>query len=306
MRPRVIVLGAFVLASSLGACADTFTPTPDGASLDGPPVDGSLYFDSAAEPFDLPDGFVIPDNPPPSSSNGRACRINNRDDCGPGAVCTAARIRRVGASTWRYASPGRCVDSTTTIIVPRCDLNGWVAAQRIGLTCMGFPGEASGVDGPAQITVRDCLRLREEALLQAGPGEEVSQCWFSDQTTATTPAYPIGGCASSEVPFLFGCGLGCDNCRAERSEVCMFVSPSYRTGVCLPRTNPLTQTALVCKTENPRLACPRGQACLLPVRNGRDGIPDRQRTGICDDPAHCRMIAGRHREGYLCDETLVQ
>lgn len=306
MRPHVIVLAAFVLASSLGACADTFTPPPDGAPLDGPPIDGSLYFDSAAEPFDLPDGYVIPDHPPPSSGNGRACRINSLEDCGPGAACTAARIRRVGASTWRYASPGRCVDAERSPFVSRCDLDGRVGFQRAGLTCMGFLGERGEEIGTALLTVRDCLRLREEALLQAGPGEEVSQCWFSDQTIATTPGYPIGGCADMMLPFALGCGLGCDRCDTGFSEICMFVSPSYRAGVCLPRTNRLSQTSLVCKAENPRLTCPRGQACILPIRNGRDGIPDRQRTGICAPLDQCRRTAGWHREGYLCDETLVQ
>lgn len=306
MRIVVHTLAALWVLSSLAACASTVAPSADAAPSDVPSLDGSPYFDSAAEPFDLPDGYVIPDHPPPSPANGRACRVNNPEDCGPGAACHAARIRTIGQTEWRYASPGRCIDSESSPFVRRCNLDGSVGFQRAGMTCMGFPGEPSNLIGTALLTVRDCLRLREEALLQARAGEEVAQCWFSDQTIATTPAYPIGGCATRVLPYLYGCGLGCDNCDTGFSEICMFVSPTYRTGVCLPRTNRLTQTSLVCKAENPRLTCPRGQACLLPIRNDRDGIPDRQRTGVCAVLDQCRMVAGRHRDAYLCDETLVQ
>ena len=269
-------------------------------------LDGRLYFDSASEPFEIPDGYVVPDRLAPAASNGRACRIGMQGECGPGAGCTAARIRTVGQTTWRYATPGRCVDTEFEFNVPNCNLDGRIGYQRVGMTCMGFPGETSVGRETALLTIRDCLRLREEALLQARPGEEVSQCWFSDQTIATTPAYPVGGCVSGDPMLSWGCGLGCDNCERELLSFCMFVSPTFGAGVCLPRTNPLTQTSVICKAQNPRMACPRGEACLFPVRGDRDGIPDRERTGICAPLMTCTATAGRLPRGYICDQTLVQ
>jgi hypothetical protein len=139
--------------------------------------------------------------------------------------------------------------------------------------------------------------------LQARPGEEVSQCWFTDETFASSHAHPIGGCAA--VPIMAGCGVGCLNCNPLAGEICMFVSQTFPTGVCLPGTNRLTALSMVCKAQNPRIACPRGQACILPIRGDRDGTPDRERSGICAPVERCTYVAGRLPEGYLRDQTLV-
>jgi hypothetical protein len=161
----------------------------------------------------------------------------------------------------------------------------------------------------ALLSPRDCLRLREEALQQAGPDEEVTQCWHSDETIATSPAFPLGACV---LPFrnpMTFCELGCNQCSRHGQSVCLFASPSYRTGLCIhipPLMSQSDSSFLACRGQNPRLPCPRGEACLSPLRNDRDGIPDRERTGVCMSPERCRSIAAQLPNGYRCDETLVE
>jgi len=307
MRTAAMLLVALCLAAMTAACAGTITPNGDAsAPLDRASVDGGLYFDSASEPFEVPDGFVIPDRLPVAPNNGRACTLNRIDECGPGAACAAARIRTATDPRGRYASPGRCVDSLGAPFLTPCDLTGEVRYQLPGMACLGFPGDPFNSTITTLLTIRDCLRLREEALLQARPGEEVTQCWFSDQTVATTPAFPVAGCRGLDRDKLMGCGLTCEGCDAATNEICMFVSATFRNGVCLPRTNRLTQTSMVCKAQNPRIACPRGQGCIFPLRGDRDGIPDRERRGICAPLAECTRIVGWLPRGYICDQTLVQ
>jgi hypothetical protein len=273
-----------------------------------PLLDGSPYFDSAAEPFDLPDGYVIPDHPPPSPANGRACRVNNPEDCGPGAACHAARIRTIGQTAWRYASPGRCIDSESSPFVRRCNLDGSVGFQRAGLTCMGFPGEPSNLIGTALLTdprlSYGCARRPSSRRVA---GEEVAQCWFSDQTIATTPAYPIGGCATRVLPYLYGCGLGCDNCDTGFSEICMFVSPTYRTGVCLPRVpTGSRRPRSSARRRTPGSPAPAGKPACCPSATTATASPTGSAPASAPSSTSAAWSQGRHRDAYLCDETLVQ
>jgi hypothetical protein len=256
-------------------------------------------FESALEPFDIPDGFVVPQTPT-APTNGQACTLGRFDECGPRSACAAARIRRRGTRNDRFATPGRCVDSVNPSpfhCVPRQATTSRFSFTKV---CMGFFDDQ--LYRGFYLSPRDCLRLREEALQQAGPDEEVTQCWHSDETIATSPAFPVGVCVlPSQNPTTF-CELGCNHCSL-RHRNCLFMSESYGVGICVGATNgPL----LACRGQNPRLPCPRGEACLSPLRNDRDGIPDRERTGVCMSPERCRSIAAQLPDGYRCDETLVE
>jgi len=305
--PRLATIFSMLPMVATGACASTVTPFHDAAPPDDGPFEAGIYFDSSLEAFDVPDGYVVPDILPRAPSNGRACHLGNDTECGPNAACVSARIRRRGERSWRRAMPGRCVDSPT-LTVRRCYLDGTVGYHPPGMVCMGFLGEHAERDETALLTPLDCLRLREEALPQARPDEEVASCWFSDQTLATSPVYPGPGCPTTLEEWRMGnCALGCD-CSPLSSfqRHCMFASATHRYGVCLYPTNPLLLLYMPCKATHPRIPCRRGEACLSPLRNDRDGIPDQERYGVCLETSRCRNIATSFRGYYLCDATLVE
>lgn len=280
-----------VLLAALSACG-TETVSQDAGSA---PLPRDVV-DVTGAPSDV----FPPDLSPTCVSNGRACNYA-MGSCGECGLCDGLSARLSDGGV-RYP-PGNCTDAFDDIA---CHLNGEAIGFQAGRVCSGFQGDVA--NRPRVLLAADCLRLRGIALALARSGDEVEHCWYSDMTEAVSGVPSRRPLCPAQLGFVGSyrrlCGVGCAACPS--GEVCMFSSEVYPTGVCVPRTSLARAVSMPCKAEAPRTACPRGTACFLPVRNDANGIPDRQRWGVCMAPNECNILANGMRDAYLCDMTLVQ
>lgn len=154
-----------------------------------------------------------------------------------------------------------------------------------------------------------CVAL--DRIAQAGlrPGEQPSgRCQWGDGTIARTGVSAPARCL--EAP-LRTCGTGCAPCPADRPN-CIWRSEVYPTGICLPIGYGLSAVGVFeapdvaryrCRVS-PQQVCPRGESCLLPVRNDVD-MPDINRWGKCFPTPVCTEFATLFRDGYRCDTALT-
>ena len=92
----------------------------------------------------------------------------------------------------------------------------------------------------------------------------------------------------------------------------MFRSEAYSTGICMSynfgggtagRIEGPDVPGYRCRIS-PEQVCPRGLACLIPVRNDVD-MPDAQRWGRCYPPDVCQRFAASFADGYRCVSSLT-
>jgi len=172
-------------------------------------------------------------------------------------------------------------------------------------------GPAPGPDRLSGVCIDAALCVALERIAQASlrPGEQPSgRCQWGDGTIARTGVSAPARCL--EAP-LRTCGTGCAPCPADRPN-CIWRSEVYPTGICLPIGYGASAVGVFeapdiaryrCRVS-PQQVCPRGESCLLPVRNDVD-MPDINRWGKCFPTPVCTEFATLFRDGYRCDTALT-
>ena len=174
--------------------------------------------------------------------------------------------------------------------------------------CYGRPPTPTGSAEGRCHDIPICLELDRLARAAVRPGEKADRCQWGDGTFAHTGQTAAARCVDGP---LRTCGTGCSPCPSDRT-VCMFRSEVYPTGICMPAGSGIGEVGHVegpgiagyrCRIS-PEQVCPRGLACLIPVRNDVD-IPDVQRWGRCYPPDVCQRFAASFADGYRCVTSLA-
>lgn len=161
----------------------------------------------------------------------------------------------------------------------------------------GFPSSSGECYG-----AETCLEVLRREVSFPAASRLRDRCWYSDRTVATSGRPGPAECVDQ--PFR-SCGSGCESCPDGYD--CVWRSERSPTGICLLRTGMAPSGSLVsigCWSPFvPGRACPEGQSCLKPLRGDADGVPDRDRPGLCVPEEQCLAVASRFTPAYRCDNS---
>ena len=281
-------------------CANTVGPVVDASGeLSSPPVDAAVLDQTAVDVAQTADAPV----------DERSC-VERQIACSSGSdtACGSACSTCFGVSAAGRFLGGLCMPPfdglgagcTNSGMLSRCSFDGRL--------CFG---PAPGVERAEGLCIEAAQCVALERIAQAGlrPGEQPSgRCQWGDGTIARTGVSAPARCL--EAP-LRTCGTGCAPCPADRPN-CLWRSEVYPTGICLPIGYGLSAVGVFeapdivryrCRVS-PQQVCPRGESCLLPVRNDVD-MPDINRWGKCFPTPVCTEFATLFRDGYRCDTALT-
>ena len=288
------------------------------ANTVGPVVDASGELPTHPRDAAVPDlPWADVPQPTDATADERSC-VERPIACsrGPNTGCDAPCAMCYGASGIRQADAGTVYRFLGGVCIPTptrpdsyCSNSGLRARCSFdGRLCFGPAPGQERTDGVCMETAM-CLALDQITREGVLPGEQPSgRCQWSDGTIARTGVSAPARCL--EAP-LRTCGTGCAPCPADRPN-CIWRSEVYPTGICLPIGYGESAVGVFeapdivryrCRVS-PQQVCPRGESCLLPVRNDVD-MPDINRWGKCFPTPVCTEFATLFRDGYRCDTALT-